>query len=457
MDEQSSSPPTLRVRLLPAALLAAIALGLLPANAARADDVCPGILQDDVCAEANPSCPAVAGPFGLVASEWPVFQHDLQHTGKSALAGPTCNRLIWTQRMRGKILSAPSIGAPPPGQSHGILYVPVYKYPICALNPATGAIYWCDTNEPGKLPDRSSPALGNGAKLFVGTRDNDLWSIDLPPVSATSANVTWRQKVCTDGDISTSPIVAPSGLIYFGSDSLNAGTLMAMCPGPTRQPKWCIKPVGGGIKNVSPAMNAAANELYVTYDGNSVVAFDPTTSAELWRIRLETRRRGARGENYTPVVNPTTGRIYVGLERGLWVVDTTIDPFTGKKTPFPSLLRGVGGSRITAPPALDLARSRIYFGAARGSKGVFYAIDLNGNLQWQKLVNATFRNTPPVVDTNGNVYFAARREIFAYTPSGTLLWKFDSKEPFSSAPILGNGRLYVGTDRGGVYAIGDCP
>src|SRR6185369_12797944 len=249
----------------------AAALAVAAGGSALATDLrCLGALQDDVCLEVNPTCPAPPPSTGLANTDWPVYQHDLQHTGKSQLAGPKCNRVLWTKKLRGKILSAPSIGATPPGQTQGVLYVPVYKYPICALNPATGAAYWCDTDQPGKLPDRSTPALGNGSGLVVGTRDNDAWLINLPAPSATGATVAWRQKVCTDGDITPSPIIAPNGLIFFGSDSLSAGTIMAMCPGPTQRLKWCINPAGGALRNESPALNAAGDELYVTLNGTHV-------------------------------------------------------------------------------------------------------------------------------------------------------------------------------------------
>src|SRR5262249_34224088 len=113
--------------------------------------------------------------------------------------------------------------------------------------------------------------------------------------------------------------------------------------------------------------------------------------------------------------------------------------------------------RIGAPPALDLAHNRIYFGASKASTGTLYAIDLNGNLIWKKrLENTTFRNTPPVVDASGNVYVAANRTIYAYAPSGAQLWTFEASAPFFAGPILGNGRLYAGSSRGRVYAIGDC-
>ena len=100
------------------------------------------------------------------------------------------------------------------------------------------------------------------------------------------------------------------------SDSLGAGTVMAMCPGNVRQPKWCINPLGGGIRNASPALSADGTELYVLFGGGAIVSLDAQTGAENWRIQLEPKRSIGRVPNHAPVVNPETGRIYVGLWRG---------------------------------------------------------------------------------------------------------------------------------------------
>jgi len=445
--------------------VAAFASLLIPlAGNAHADSRCTIELQNDVCADANPTCPFVpdAGPASTL---WPGFQHDLQHTGKSTNAGPMCDDIIWQSKIRGKILSTPAIGEAPDGQQ-GNLYVAAAKYPICSLEPAGGNVLWCDTDNIGKLPDYSAPTLSNDDRIYVGTRDNDMWAIKIPSPEVPPAHVDWRQKVCTDGDITTPPTVGPDGVVYMGSDSLGAGSLFAMCPGSTRQVKWCKNPLGGGIKNVSPALNAMGDRLYVTFSGAFLAAFNPSTGAEIWRTELEARRNGQRAANYTPVVNPSNGKIYVGFDEGLWEVTEQIDPGSGDPIGVPKLLFATYAGehkRIQAPPALDLAAQRLYFGASRGQTSTFYAIDLDGNFKWSKdLGHGRFRNLPPVVDKNGKIYVALKKNLFrlsqnALGTNATIDWQFVSPRPFVASPIIGLDRIYAGAVDGTVYALGCVP
>lgn len=437
--------------LVPAA---AFLLLLATSSDSEADERCPGELQQNVCLEAVGSCPAVPD-VGLANSPWPVAGQNAQHTGQSPHNGPTCAKEVWTSKIKGKILSSFAIG------EDGTLFVASAKYPICALNPANGQVYWCDTDNLGKLPDYSAPAVGNGGYIYVGTRDNDMWAIEIPPNSSTQATVAWRQKVCTDGDITVSPLIGPDGVIYMGSDSLSAGTVVAMCPGPERQVKWCINPLGGGIKNVSPALSPDNSVLYVTHGGAVLVALDPQTGQKHWEIVLETKRKGVRGQNYTPVVHPVTGKIYVGMDKGIWEVTP---PPSLPGTPTAQLLFQTFDTqreRVQSPPALDLVNNSIVFLASRGQRTALYSIAFDGTLKWRKdesvLGRGRARNTPPVIDANGNIYIVLKNSMFGFTPAGNLMFSKQVKRLFFSAPILTEGRLYAGTSDGQIYAIGDCP
>jgi outer membrane protein assembly factor BamB len=454
--DERAPPPVILTAMTATPAIALVALALaLAASGARADDRCPGALQDDVCLEATGSCPATPPPLGLAPSAWPVFQHDVQHTGRSPHDGPTCPDVLWTRKLAGKILSAPALGGPDEG---GALFVAAAKFPLCALDPTTGTVRWCDTDQQGKLPDVSSPALGNGGLAYVGTRDNDFWAVDVPPLAASSATVAWRQKICTDGDVSTSPIIDADGVVFMGSNSLAGGTVMAMCPGVERRVKWCVNPLGGTMRNVSPALSPTRDRLYVTYLGAFLAALDPATGDVLWRIRLQAPRNNLRSPNYTPVVHPVTGRIYVGLDTGLYAIDASGAPETPVATAlFPT--RETTRERIQAPPALDVARGRLYFGASRGNTSTLYAVTLDGTLVWQRtdLGRGRFRNTPPVIDASGRVYAVLGKSVYALDPGdGHTLWRLDAPSKIAASPIVAPGRLYLGTGDSTVMAIGDC-
>jgi outer membrane protein assembly factor BamB len=245
----------------------------------------------------------------------------------------------------------------------------------------------------------------------------------------------------------------------MASDSLSAGTLMAMCPGPTRQPKWCINPVGGGIRNASPALSPSGDELYVELGGGGLVALNPQTGAEHWRIQLENKSSVGRIPNHAPVVNPNSGRIYVGLTKGLWAVDRPSSP---GGAPVKSLffdLRGTG-QRVEVPPAVDLAHGSIVVAVTKGPQNTLYGLSLTGSVQWQRsdLGTGRFRsNNPPVIDARGRIYLTLGTSLIALQKDGSTLWQSDLGHPFSSSPILAEGRVYVGTNEGTISAFGNCP
>ena len=424
----------------------------------RADERCGRSLQRNVCLEANPVCPGSPQPLGPNPGSWPQFQRDLQHTGRSPAAGPTCGNVAWTTKLRGKILSAPSLVQNTPGGQES-LFVPVGKAPICSLNPTTGEVQWCGTDNPGKSVDRSAPAVGNGHLLYVGTRDNDLWAIDLQSQSQQKPSVAWRQKICTDGDVTTPPVIGPNGTVYMGSDSLGAGTLMAMCPGPQRQPKWCINPIGGGIRNASPALSPNGDRVYVTIGGSSLGAFDPETGEELWRVRVEPPGSVGRAPNYAPVVNPATGIVYLGTRKGIWEITPTTDPNSGKESGVARLLFSTAETRrkVYSPPALDVGRGTLVFGASRESDSTLYAIGLDGKVKWERAgLTGRFRNNPPVLDRDGRVYVAFNKTVYGFSPDGGTMWAVEGLKTFNSSPIISEGMLYVGTTNGLVMAIGGC-
>jgi outer membrane protein assembly factor BamB len=449
--------------------LAALYLALGSIEAASAAERCAGLLNEDLCYGANPNCPTLTGA-GPADSSWPMFQRDAQHTGKSSLQGPACGEDLWVGKLSGKILSQMATG-PANGAGLGTLFVAAGKYPVCAMDPVDGTILWCDTTDTGKLPDYSSPAVSADDIVYIGTRDNDLWAIEIPQSSGAVPAVDWRKKVCSDGDVTTQPTIRKDGVVYMGSDSLGAGSLFAMCPGSAEQVKWCRNPLGGGmtsqglmgggLKNVSPTLNADESRVYVTMNGAFVASYDASTGADRWRLQLDSQRNNMRGSNYTPVYNSSNGRIYVGFDDGIWEITEGTDPSSGAPVATQKLLFDTrpDNRSLFAPPALDAATGTLYFGATRGRNSTFYAIGTDGRLKWKKaVVNGRFRNLPPVVDASGHVYVAISNRLYAFEgANGHEVWTRDFESPIWAAPIIDDGRLYLGTIVGNVHAVGCAP
>jgi outer membrane protein assembly factor BamB len=113
---------------------------------------------------------------------------------------------------------------------------------------------------------------------------------------------------------------------------------------------------------------------------------------------------------------------------------------------------------LEAPPALDLVHGRVVVGASRAQASTLYALALNGQVLWQRgdLGSGWFQNNPPVIDSTGNIYLTLGQSLIALNPDGSNRWRSDLTSRFPASPILANGRLYVGTTDGTMYAIGGC-
>jgi outer membrane protein assembly factor BamB len=376
---------------------------------------------------------------GLAESPWPVYGHDAQHTQRSPYDGPRDPRVLWTYRADHRILSTPAIG------NDGTIYLGHGRNPLCAIDPVDGRERWCTTDNNGTSADRSSPVVAANGVVYMGGRDNDLWAIE------PDGTVQWTFHVPTDGDVTTSPMIGIDGTIYMGSDSLSAGYFYGMTPGPVASIRW-LNILGGGVRNVSPALSHDGAVVYVTSAGHTLHALDAATGLEIWRNRLERRANGQRGPNYSPVVGDD-GTIYVGFDEGLFAVN-----------PDGSVrwLHELGRERIQSPPAIG-PDGTLYVVAARGADGVVLAVGRDGSLAWAHSLVGRMVNTAPVVDRSGILYVAAWDELYAFDPrgdgrgGGRVRWQLGfAKRVFDAGPIIsGPGRILIGSRDRRLYALGD--
>src|SRR3972149_157997 len=95
----------------------------------------------------------------LAETPWPMFRHDLQHTGRSPYVS---------------------------------VQKPILKWAFQTQGPVT-----------------SSPAIGEDGTIYFGSKDNKFYAI------TRDGKLKWAQK--TADHIMSSPAIAPDGMIYFGS------------------------------------------------------------------------------------------------------------------------------------------------------------------------------------------------------------------------------------------------
>jgi hypothetical protein len=159
------------------------------------------------------------GSPGLLGSQstvdppdwWPMFHHDLTHTGYSTSPIPTTNQTLWNYTTSLFVQSSPAVAG-------GVVYVGSLDHNVYALNATTGAQVWNYTTG-GEVV--SSPAVAGGF-VYVGSDDDKVYAFG-PGVflSLYALNIT----TTAGGMTAPSPgtYTFPSGTVVNVTATANAG------------------------------------------------------------------------------------------------------------------------------------------------------------------------------------------------------------------------------------------
>jgi outer membrane protein assembly factor BamB len=368
----------------------------------------------------------------LANSAWPKFQHDAQNTGRSDdLAGPVTEpTVVWERDYKGPRRATPALA------EDGTIYLGVGRLPLAAINPVDGTQIWATSEGNASQADRSAPAVGADGTVYFGERSNDLWSVD--PVDGST---NWRFPVPTDGDVSTPPTVGPDGRIYMGSDALGAGKVYGLNPDGSLD--WTVN-LGGAPINVSPALSNDGSVVYFVSGGRRIHALSTADGTDVFPpFTAQANATGSRAFNYSPVVGKD-GTIYLAARSVL----VAVNPNGTEKWRFDP-----PGEQFASPPALgadgDMSGLEDALYVVSYTKfGTIHAIDpTDGSVLWdsQMISNGKARNTPPIVDANGNIFLSVGKILYAFDPAGNTLWMKLFPRHFVSSPILADdGILYTG-------------
>jgi len=355
----------------------------------------------------------------LANSAWPMFQHDLQHTGRSPYVGPQAANLKWTFTLDAGATNSPAIA------SDGTLYVCASNggQRLYAINP-DGTEKW---SNPTWRNMNSTPAVGSDGTIYV---------VQAGDLAAYYPDHTHKWSYAVGEFIYSHPAIGPDGTIYF---TANNKFYAIKDNGSSAGHIW-IKTVPGTFTGSSPAIATSGPSSGTIYVGtwDYLYAFtstgDPKWSYNI--VSLLHSTSPAIGADGTIYINSGNGGLIAITDTGWAGVD---------KWEF-----DIAGGRCQASPAIG-SDGTIYIGNNTASPNSrFWAITDNGTGATVKWVRPDLGPTDAsaVIGADSTVYFQNRGGVFYALngADGTTKWSYNlGSVGITAAAIDAGGCVYVGT------------
>ena len=312
----------------------------------------------------------------------------------------------------------------------------------------------------------SSPIQAPDGSVYAGSDDNVFYAF------SSIGGIKWTY--ITDGDIYASPAIDSVGNVYIGSEDKqlyafnSAGGL-----------RWSYTHPGGSMEDrweSSPVIDSAGA---ICMQARSSLAVFDSVGLLSWSFSTGT---ASTAHSSSPSID-NDGRIFWGtgdIDR-LYAVksDCTFDwsyrmgdavessPAVGSDG---KILIGCYDNNLYAfmsagalfwsyltvgdvhsSPAVDVSEN-IYVGS-RDNR--FYVFTSMGALSWSYAVGMDI-DSSPAIDVLGTVYVGAQdNELYAFNSNGTLAWTYKASKSINSSPAIGSGgRLFAGSNDNNIYAIG---
>jgi len=264
----------------------------------------------------------------------------------------------------------------------------------------------------------SSPAIAPDGTVYVGSADYYLYAI------GSTGTLIWR--LATGGFVAASPAIADDGTVYIGSQD---GSVYAVSP--DRLLLWAYRT--RGTITTSVALGSDGTVYFTSEDGH-LYALTPKGELE-WRVSSPEGclfTSPAIASDGTVLVGATDGSVYAFYPDGKlrWRCPTS--------------------GEIRSPPAIGPG-DMVFFGTL---EGYVYAVDRNGLVTWRYKTGGPVRSSA-AVGVDGTVYIGSTDGyLYAILPDGRLKWKCHIGAEVFSTPAVGkSGFVYVGAQDGCLYAI----
>ena len=363
----------------------------------------PALLDDNIS--------SLSGGFGAQSSVnwWPMFHHDLSHTGYSTSKAPNRNATLWSYTTGGYVDSSPAV-------VDGRVYIGSGDKKVYALNASTGALIWNYTTGSGVM---SSPAVADG-RVYIGSGDDKVYALN-----ASTGEFIWSYT--TGMSVSSSPAVA-DGRVYIGSGDKKVYALNAS----TGEFIWSYT-TDYWVYISSPAV--AGGKVYIGSVDDNVYALNASTGALIWSYTT--------GNDILSSPAVADGKVYVGsYDNNVYALNASTGEFIWSYTT---------GNLVLSSPAV--ADGRVYIGS--GDYKVYALNASTGEFIWSYTTGNPVHSSPAVAD--GRVYIGSYdNKVYALNAStGALIWNYKTGSwVYISSPAVADGRVYIGSGDKKVYAFG---
>jgi outer membrane protein assembly factor BamB len=346
----------------------------------------------------------------LTIDWWPMFHHDLTHSGYSTSLAPSACHVVWTFQTDTLILSSPIV-------ADGKVYIGSNHTYYC-LNASTGKKIWeCNTDGWAE----GNPAIENG-KLYLVSRNQDGVN-KIFCVYADTGHYLWNY---TDCYWPFSPVVY-NGRVYFGSldgyvrclNALNGSFI------------WSFSTDSIGTSN-APAISAG--KVYFGAENGKMYCVNASNGEELWNYPTNGK--------IMECPSMANGKVYFGS------VDWKIYCLNAENGQ--SLWNFSTNYYVDSTPAI--AYGKIFIGSRDCN---LYCLNANtGQYVWSFSANDQVDSSPAVAD--GKVYVGSDdgRMYCLNADTGTKLWDYMTGSYVMSSPAIANAKVYIGSYDTNLYCFG---
>jgi len=334
-----------------------------------------------------------------------MFRQNLRHTGLSPYTGPSSPVLAWSYKTGGS--NHPSIG------SNEKLYIGSADHNIYSIN-SNASLHWSYQTTNWIV---SSPAIGSDGKIYINSPDN-IYSI------SSIGGLAWSYRIKGGGFsiAESSPAIDSNGRVYFGSGagclySIESNAILA----------WSYEEVDSSS---SPAIDLDG-KVYIGsgyYDKN-LYSFNSNGSLD-WSYTT-----GNINGSSSPAID-SDGKVYSSSQDVLYCVSSIGALAWSYET--------VGGF---SSPAID-SDGKMYIGA----QDRLYCISSIAALAWSYKVADSFPS--PAIDSDGEVFITSLYNLYSIHSTGTLGWSYQTVGFVSPSPMLGSrGKMYGSLGDNDLYCI----